>query len=484
MSKTWHDFANDFHIRSLLKAVFSKNILKNPIVTGSLMLSAAGIITKIIGFFYRIFTSRIFDEEGLGIIGLTTPVMVIVHSVCVTGIQTAITRFVAASGSDKGKPNSRYAYLFTGMVISLSLTALCSYFIFIYAGFISEFLLGDIRCRVLVRITALSFPLASVHSCINGFFYGNKKTLVPSLSTIIEQLVRVATVLLLYRAVLSLGANASLSFVCIGLLMGEFASAAFSCIALFVTSSKDRTYVISADTSNEIQSNQNTCKRHKKSFISLCLGGRLLRLAAPISLNRLCISLLSSLETIMIPRKLTEYGLSLSGALSVYGIFSGMALPLIHFPSAFTASVSSLLLPSVSEAQSRGRTAQIKKTICITILFCLSLGIVFMVFFYTCSGLIGKYLFDNTEVCSQIRALSLMCPFFYMSGALGSILNGLGRTGTTFLFNTLSALVRLAFLFFIVPAAGFGGYIYGVLCAQILLDILFILALRRYLLYN
>ena len=71
--------------------------LKNPIVTGTLFLTVAGIITKLIGFFYRIFLSRTFNEENLGVFGLIGPVMMLVHAVCASGIQNAITRFVAAS---------------------------------------------------------------------------------------------------------------------------------------------------------------------------------------------------------------------------------------------------------------------------------------------------------------------------------------------------------------------------------------------------
>ena len=87
-----------------------RKYLKNPIVTGTFLLTFAGLITKLIGFFYRIFLSRIFHEEGLGIIGLIAPVAVLVHSVCAGGLQNAITRFVAASKKEKSAES--YAYLF------------------------------------------------------------------------------------------------------------------------------------------------------------------------------------------------------------------------------------------------------------------------------------------------------------------------------------------------------------------------------------
>ena len=51
-----------------LRDYLNPNYLKNPIVTGTLFLTVAGIITKLIGFFYRIFLSRTFNEENLGVL--------------------------------------------------------------------------------------------------------------------------------------------------------------------------------------------------------------------------------------------------------------------------------------------------------------------------------------------------------------------------------------------------------------------------------
>ena len=177
-------------------------------------------------------------------------------------------------------------------------------------------------------------------------------------------------------------------------------------------------------------------------------------------------------------------GLSTSEALSVYGVFSGMAFPLIMFPSALTSSVSSLLLPSVSELQAQGNNKRIRKTIYLTIGFCSLLGIMCFLFFFIFADFIGELLFHSSIAASQIRALSFVCPFLYLSGALCSILHGLGKTGITFAFNMISIFLRLGFVYFVIPFSGFSGYLYGILCSQILFDFLIILALKQYLIYD
>jgi len=438
-----------------------KRILKSPVVTGTFFLTAAGIVTKIIGFFYRIFLSRVFSEEGLGVAGLVSPVFMLVHSICAIGIQNAITRYVAATKKEKSEA---FGYLFTGIAISIALSGIMAYIIFTQAPFIATNIIGERRCIPLLRISALSFPLATIHSCINGFFYGQKRASVPAISMVVEQCTRVITVYALYKITIESGANISLSYICIGMLLGEVASSFFSC---FMLALKPAAGGISFH-----------------GALSYSKGLSILSLAVPISLNRVCISLISTIETIQLPKRMIASGLTSSEALSVYGVFSGMAFPLIMFPSALTSAASSLLLPSVSEAQAQGSNTRIKKTIYLTIGFCFLLGVFCLVFFFSLADLLGQILFGSPIAASQIRALSLVCPFMYLTGALCSILNGLGKTGTTFAFNLSSILLRLAFVIGLVPVTGFSGYIYGILCSQVLFVFLLILALRRYIVYN
>lgn len=455
------NFSN--HIsRPKLRACLNPKYLKSPIITGTFFLTAAGIVTKLIGFFYRIFLTRYFNEESLGIFGLTFPVVMLVHSLCTAGIQNAITRYVAAS--NKGNRDEAYGFLFTGTAISILLSGTAAYLVFHYAPFIAINIIGERRCTPLLRVNALSFPLATVHSCINGFFYGRKRAAIPAWSMIIEQICRVVTVYVLCALSVRSGLNISLSFICLGLLVGEFSSATFSCFMLALK--------------------PDSAGASLRGALSVSKGKSILLLAMPISLNRIFISLISTIETLQLPKMLVTSGLSSSEALSVYGVFSGMAAPLIMFPSALTGAISSLLLPSVSEAQAQGESGRIRKTIYLTTAFCFLLGISCLLFFFTFADILGQTLFHSQIAAGQIRALSFVCPFLYLSGALCSILHGLGKTGLTFMFNLSSLLLRLGFVFAAVPVIGFSGYIYGTLISQIFFDFLIILALRHYLLYD
>lgn len=437
--------------------------LSNPFLSGTIILTLAGFLTKIIGFFYKIFLARVFHEEGLGVIGLISPVLVLAHALCASGLQHSVTRYVAACG-EKEKEQS-YGYLYTGILFSLTLSALIAGIIFGFSEEISVSLLHEKRCAPLLRITALSFPLASLHTCFNGFFFGRKKASVPALTMLVEQVVRVLCIGLLYSFSCTRRIQLPLAAASLGLFLGEGASAAVSCIFFLLYTGKQSFSVT-------------------KAAISSQKLRELLTISAPLSMNRVCVSLLSALEAVTLPQTLVRSGLSVSQSLSVYGVFSGMAFPLVMFPCALTGAAGSLLLPYISEQQAAGNTRRIRQSFLLTIFCCLLLGAGFMIFLLLFADLLGAFLFQNEYAAKQIRALAFVCPFLYLSGMLNNILHGLGKTFLTFLFSMLSLGLRLFFVFFIVPAVGFPGYLYGILCSQILLDLLLILALRHYIIYN
>lgn len=85
-------------------------------------------------------------------------------------------------------------------------------------------MLGDVRCIPLLKIISLSFIPCCIHACINGCYYGQKKTGVPALTQLTEQIARVGTVWLLYQIHMREQTAVPLSVTMWGAVMGEVAS--------------------------------------------------------------------------------------------------------------------------------------------------------------------------------------------------------------------------------------------------------------------
>ncbi len=440
----------------------------NPLITGTIILTVTGFVSRFIGFFYRIFLSRVFGAEGMGLYQLTSPVLALTFSVTVSGIQTAISKFVASETSTHDYRSS-FRTLFTGFGISMLLSAGCTAYIYLFSDTIAAELLFEPRTAPLLRIIALSIPMTTIHSCINGYFYGIRKTSVPSLAQLAEQIIRVGSVYLIYVYYTGKGYTPTISFAVVGLIIGEAASMLVCLAAIY-----HRFYSLT----------MSRCliqKMKQPAFTYIKEARRLLSLAVPLSLNRTLINFLQSIEAIYIPQCLQRYGYHNARALSVYGVLTGMALPLILFPSAITNSVSVLLLPIVSEADGSGNHAAVRKAVRKSIKYCLLLGFLCTGFFLLFGRVAGNVLYNSSLAGSFIITLSFICPFMYVASTLNSILNGLGRTASTFLFSMVSLGLRLLFVFWLIPVLGIQGYLYGLLASQLMQTLLCVFAVRKYL---
>lgn len=407
----------------------------------------------------------------MGIYQLISPILALSFSVTVAGIRTAVSKFVASETTTQDYKSS-VRILLVAFAISMSLSLGCGYFIYQNAEWLAANALFEPRCAPLLRIIALSIPFSSIHCIINGYFYGIKQTKIPAATQLAEQVIRVASVYMIAAAQMQRGGTPSISIAVVGLVLGEMASMTISLFAIYFRFYKAmRTPV-----------HMPVMPAASTGYMRIIRN--ILLLAIPLSANRVIVNLLVSVESVYIPNRLQLYGMSTADALSTYGVLTGMALPLILFPSALTNSVSVLLLPIVSEAESNDNLPMIRKAVHKSIRYCLLLGFICTTGFLLFGRLAGRLLFQSELAASFIITLSFICPFLYLSSTLGSILHGLGRTTTTFLFNVIGLSIRLLFVFFAIPLVGIKGYLWGLLCSQLVITLLLILALRKFIYYN
>lgn len=425
---------------------------KQNIIRGTIILTLTGFLSRFMGFFYRIFLSRTFGAEGVGLYQLIFPVYALCFSLTTAGVETAISRTVACKMS-LGKRTEARQILRTGLLITFTFSFICTVLLQHYGKFIAVTFLGDKRCIPLLTILSYTMPFSAIHSCICGYSYGLKQTKIPALSQLAEQTVRILTVYLLYQFLVKQGRTVSISIAVCGLVIGEMASALYTCLAL---SKETRKY-----------------GRLSLTYRAFIKSSReLLVLSVPLTANRILINFLQSVEAISIPGKLQLYRFSASEALSVYGVLNGMALPCILFPSAITSSVAIMLMPAVAEIQAVENKQQMWNIIRKSSGVCFLLGMICCLFFLLSGGFIGMTLFNSKTAGQFIVTLAWICPFLYTNSALISIINGLGKTGSTFLINTFGLMIRIGGVFFAIPRFGIQGYLWGLLASQLAVSLL------------
>lgn len=432
--------------------VILKKIKNHPLLMGTILLTCSGIISKIMGFFYKVFLSHTIGANGLGLYQLIFPIFVLCLAISTSGIQTSISRFVAM---EKAKGLSGRIYLALGLIISVTLSLILMIFIHVYAPWLAQNILMEPQAQDLLRIMSYSLIPSCIHSCFNGYYYGKKNSVIPSVCQIMEQVFRVGGTYVMYLVLNQQGLPLLPIHAVWGLVISECAGLLISLTAFLW----------------QTGSNLKSDSKHKFSnmFTKLSLPlYALITMALPLTLNHLLLTLTHSMENLLIPQQLVSFGYTSEEALSHFGILSGMAMSVIMAPTALTGSLSVLLLPRISEAKTTGDTHLISETIKGAAGCGITLGSLCTFLFLFGADWIGAVLFDTPIAGFYIQILSILCPFFYTSGLLNSILVGLGHAGLGLLCNLSGCLVRIIGIWFFMPEYGMYAYIIALIASFVL----------------
>ncbi len=425
---------------------------KKVFLKGTLILACTGLVSRVAGFFYRIFLSHAIGAEGLGLYQLVVPLQGLLAALSYAGIQAALSRLIAARLALQEKREARFS-LFAGTLAAVLFSGVIGFLLFQNADFFASAILKAPQTSGLLKLTAAGVPVCAIHSCIDSYYYARKKAAVPAAVQLTEQAVRIGTTYILYLIALSEGREVTAWIAAGGSLAGE---AAASLVSLLIVSFHFGSHPV----------------KEKTPFQAFSLIKELFTLAFPISLNRILLTLLGSIEVVLIPQMLLRFGMASSDALKVYGIFTGMALPLLLFPSTLTASASVMLVPSIAQLDALGNEKQIRRVTDQTFFLCMFLGFLCGSGFFLLGPFLGRLLFHSETAGIYIRYLSFVCPFLYTNTMLTSILQGLGRPGRCLIHSIAGILIRIFSVVFLIPRIGIRGYFYGIFLGELLLSLL------------
>ena len=430
---------------------------KNSLVKGAFILTLAGLLSRFIGFFYKIFLSRAIGAEGLGLYQLIFPLYMLAYSITVSGIQAAISRMVAAKYAVSDR-NGAHRILLTGISFSLFLSVPISAIFFFFCHPLSVIFLKNEQASSLLPIMALAIPFGSFHACVDGYYFGIRNPSVPALRQLLEQGFRFLLLLFFCHGIFSFKHEVSPGTAVLILVGEEIFAALISFAALLY-------HNIHAGLSHKFH-----LHKSKKSFSSELR--EFVLTAIPLSGNRILVCILQSIEASLLPICLQRSGYTAAESLRIYGIFSGMALPMILFPTAVTSSLSTMVLPSISAAQAAHSPERVRQLIRKSCFCCIGIGILFSLFFLLLGKPVTSLLFQNSLAGYYVHAFSFICPMLYLNPVLFSILNGLGKSSSVFLYNLISLILRLFFVLWVVPKLGISGYFTGLFFSQLLCNFL------------
>lgn len=160
----------------------------------------------------------------------------------------------------------------------------------------------------------------------------------PAVSQIVEQFIRVVTMVVLAYVLLPYGLEYAAAGAAFGAVPG-------SLTGLVVMGCFYRYY------RKQWQAAASTEQAPAAELVrSSALIKRLLLLALPVSCANILVPVTSSIDVLLVPGRLIDSGLSVEQATAQFGYLAGMAQPLLLMATIPTMSLATSLVPAVSEA--------------------------------------------------------------------------------------------------------------------------------------
>lgn len=409
---------------------------RRTIIKGALILTIAGIITRVLGFFYRVYMAKTIGAEGMGLYQLITPLYMLVWALSSSGFSTAMSKLTAQEKA-RGAEGNVKRLLHMSLGLSTLIAVVSSFITYFYADEISLYIVKDSRTALSLRIISLCFPCMAMGSVMRGYYLGLQNTIVSAVSQVLEQTVRMAVIFLLSAALIPKGLEYACAAAVWGMAAGEIIS---FCYVFFYYAVKR--------------------KRTPPPILEIKGSMAMIMAAAvPLTLNRVTGSLFSTAENILIPERLQLFGCTRAEALSILGRLSGMAMPLVMFPSSLLTALATATMPVISESHALKQYGRIKSAIHQSMVITSIIGAFTSGIFIFFPEEVGILIYSQKQIYEILRLLGIICPFLYIQVTMSGILNGLGQQLFIFEINLFSSAVNLVAIYFIVPYYGIRGFL-------------------------
>ncbi len=397
------------------------------------LLCIVGLAIKTVGIGFSAFIGRYVGSEALGLFTLIGSVYSFAVTFASAGITLTVTRLVAAAVGE-GKKWEISRIMRHATLYSLLFSGASSLALFFGAPYFSQTVLSDIRALLPLRILAFSLIPIAISSVFSGYFIGVKHIKRNAVLQVASQMFKIfISVVLLFH------------------MSKNGAASAVAALALSTTLSELFSFLISL---LQYLFEPRNCEKYK----ALSSFGDVAGANLPLAFSAYIRSALLTLEHILIPHSLRQYGNDGSEALSSYGILHGMALPAVLYPMSPLSSFSGLLVPEFAEDVARGDIGRVKRVTKEALETTLLYSVPCAVFMYMFSREIGYTVYSSYGAGAYIAMLAPVVPIMYLDHVTDAVLKGIGEQVYSMWVNISDSALSVALIFILIPRLGIAGY--------------------------
>ncbi|MCR2802659.1 stage V sporulation protein B [Paenibacillus soyae] len=444
---------------------------KQTFIKGAMILLAAGIVNRLLGFVPRIALPRIIGAEGVGLYQLAYPFLIVLLTIITGGIPLAIAKWIAEAESQGDHKRVKHIFR-TAMALTVSIAVIMTAAMLLFAPFIIKHVLPDARVYRAFLMMSPLLIIIGVSSVYRGYFQGKQNMIPSALSSLVETIVRIIGTLIFAYLLLPYG----LEWAAAGAMLGVVAGEIGGLLVLLWKYGRDKTRKASKEAEGGASSLEEDQEKHPSVL------RRLLGLSIPVTGSKLVGSLSYLLESIFTARSLAAAGIITGIATAQYGALQGMIIPLLLLPTALTYSLAVSLVPSLSEAAARNDKPLIHKRLHQSMRIALVSGAPFAVVMGLFAEPLCRIVYDHPEYAPMLQMMAPVALFIYLQAPLQAALQALNKPGTALLNTFIGAAVKLVLIVQLTskPELGIYGAIIAINVNIVLVTVLHAISVLRF----
>ncbi|WP_315070322.1 polysaccharide biosynthesis protein [uncultured Clostridium sp.] len=414
---------------------------KQSLIKGSIILGAAGILTRFLGLFFRWPLIMLIGDEGIGYYQMSYPLYMFFIAMA-SGVPVAMSKIISEKNATNDIEESFEVMKESAILMAIIGTG-TTLALFFFAKPIILFLKWD--SKAYYSLIGISFApiVISFVTIFRGFFQGLQNMTPSAISQIIEQIGRVVFGVGLAVFLLPKGIEYSAG----GAAFGATAGAVIGGSYLYSHYKRvKKSYKIKKVRSNpEILST-------------------ILKIAIPISLGTTVGSIMNLIDSILVPQELLKAGLTNTQATVLYAQLTGKASVIINIPLTLSMAICTSLVPIIAENFVLKRKEGLKNKIDASMKMSAIISIPCTMGLFFMAEPVMKFIFpgrfDGIEI---LKYLSLAIPFIIITQTTTAILQGTGNYIKPVINLSIGCIIKIILTCILVPMEAFN--IYGAVIA-------------------
>jgi stage V sporulation protein B len=417
---------------------------RHSLIKGTIILGLAGIFARFLGLFFRIPIQALIKDEGMGYYQMSYPLYMTFVAIA-SGVPIAMSKLIAemnAKNDGDGVGQVLRQTLFLMLTLGLVATAL----MIMFARPIISILKWDPKSYYSFSVIAIAPIFVSIMCTFKGFFQGLQNVRPTAISQIIEQVGRVVAGVLFAYLLFPKGIEYAAGGAALGTLVGAFMGSVYLILTYF-----------------KVKKELPVRRISKHKYILADLG----RAALPISLGAAVGTIMSLIDSILVPQQLLKAGFTQMQSAVMYGQLTGKVFTLMNVPLALSVALCASLVPIIAEAFYLGRRGELIKRVDMAVKLSnvisipSSLGIFFMAY-----PIMHLVFMKDAAGYEILQYISISIPFIILTQTSTAILQSIGNYMRPVYNLAIGCIVKVIITYVLVSLSSVN--IYGAVIGTIL----------------